>query len=88
MCRAPPWRMLLLVTTRIVHIAIEAHVGEDEIGGQIQSDVGPPALFSGWLSLISALDSLLSGSVGPTAAPGALPSGGDAPGTTSERPDK
>jgi hypothetical protein len=80
--------MLLLVTTSIVHIAIEAHIGEDEIGGQIRSDAGPPALFSGWLSLISALDSLLSGSVGPTALPGALPSPGDAPGTTSEGRDK
>jgi hypothetical protein len=80
--------MLLLVTTSIVHIAIEAHIGEDEIGGQIRSDAGPPALFSGWLSLISALDSLLSGSAGPTALPGALPSPGDPPGTTSEGRDK
>jgi hypothetical protein len=80
--------MLLLMTTSIVHIAIEAHVGDDEIGGQIQSDAGPPALFSGWLSLISALDALLSGSVGSTALPGSLPCHRDAPGTTSEGRDK
>jgi hypothetical protein len=88
MCRRRLSPMLSLVTTSIVHIAIEAHVGDDEIGGQIQTDAGPPALFSGWLGLISALDSLLSAGVRLTAAPGALPSGGDAPGTTSERPDK
>ena len=88
MCRVPPRWMLLLVTTSIVHIAIEAHIGGDEIGGQIQSDAGPPALFSGWLSLISALDSLLCAGVRPTALTAPLPSRGDAPGATSEGRDK
>jgi hypothetical protein len=43
-----------------VYIAIEAHVADEEIRGQIRSDAGPPASFSGWLGLISALDALLS----------------------------
>jgi hypothetical protein len=52
--------MLSFVSTRTVHIAIEAHVGDDEIRGQIRSDTGPSGSFSGWLGLISALDPLLS----------------------------
>jgi hypothetical protein len=52
--------MLSLVSTSTVHIEIEAHVGDDEIHGQIQSDTGPPGSFSGWLGLICALDALLS----------------------------
>ena len=69
--------MLSIVSTSTVHIAIEAHVGEDEIGGQIRSDAGPPASFSGWLGLISALDRLLSDGTRPTlprtSASGAAP---------------
>lgn len=68
MCRAPPGRMLSIVSTSTVQIVIEAHVGEDEIGGQIRSDAGPPALFSGWLGLISALDRLLTDGTGADAA--------------------
>ncbi len=60
MCRASPRQMLLTVSISTVHIAIEAHVSEDEISGQIRSDTGPPASFSGWLGLISAPDRLLS----------------------------
>ncbi len=60
MCRRPRRRMLSFVSTSTVRIAIEAHVGEDEISWQIRSDGGPPGSFSGWLGLISALDRLLS----------------------------
>jgi hypothetical protein len=71
--------MLSLVSTSTVHIEIEADVDADEICGRIRSDAGPPGSFTGWRGLISALDSLLSADVGPTAAPGALPGGADAP---------
>jgi hypothetical protein len=60
MHRGRPRRMLSLVSNSTVHIAIEAHVDDDEIRGQISSDAGPPGSFSGWLALISALDGLLS----------------------------
>jgi hypothetical protein len=55
-----PRRMLSIVSTSTVHIAIEARVGDDELRGQIQSDAGPPGSFTGWLGLICALDALLS----------------------------
>ena len=60
MCRGPPRRMLSLMSTCTVHIANEAHVGNDEIRGQIRRDAGPPGSFCGWLGLISALDALLA----------------------------
>jgi hypothetical protein len=72
MRRAPPRRMLSTVSTSTVHIAIEAHVGDDEIRGEIRSDAGPPGPFSGWLGLISALDALLSAGVRADGAGGAL----------------
>ena len=75
--------MLSLVSTSTVHIEIEAHVGDNEICGQIRTDAGPPSSFTGWLGLISALDPLLSAGVGLT-APGTLPCGADAPGTQGE----
>jgi len=78
--------MLSLVSTSTVHIEIEAHVGDDEICGQIRSDAGPPSSFTGWLGLISALDPLLSAGVGLTVR-GTLPSGADAPGTKGEGRD-
>jgi len=54
-----------------VHIEIEAHIGDDEIRGEIRSDAGPPGPFSGWLGLISALDALLCPGVGADRAGGA-----------------
>lgn len=60
--------MLSLISTTTVYIAIEAHVGDDELRGQIQSDAGPPRSFAGWLGLICTLDALLSPArgAGPT----------------------
>jgi hypothetical protein len=63
-------RMLSLVTSSTVHIAIEAQVGDDEIRGAIRSDAGTPRSFSGWLGLISALDALLSPRLGTDDAGG------------------
>lgn len=74
-----------LVKTRIVHIRIEARIGDDEIAGQVGSDTGPSGSFRGWLGLISALDSLLSVGVRST---GARPNSADVPGTTEEGRDK
>jgi hypothetical protein len=63
--------MLSLVSTSTVHIAIEAHIDDDEIRGQIRGDAGPTGSFSGWLGLISALDTLLSPRPGADSAGGA-----------------
>jgi hypothetical protein len=63
-------RMLSFVSISTVHIAIEAHVDDDEIRGEIRSDAGPPWSFSGWLGLISALDALLSPRLGADDAGG------------------
>ena len=81
-------QMLSVVSISIVQIRIEARVGEDEIVGRIESDAGPGGSFTGWLGLISLLDSLLSAGVMPTAAPVAQPDGADALGTTGEGRDK
>jgi hypothetical protein len=70
MRRGRPRRMLSLVSNSTVHIAIEAHVDDDEIRGQISSDAGPPGSFSGWLALICALDALLSSGMGAARAAG------------------
>ena len=72
--------MLSLVSTSTVHITIDAHIDDDELRGQIQSDAGAPRSFSGWLGLISALDILLS-----TDAE-ADPAGGSATGTLTRLP--
>ncbi len=76
--------MLSLVSTSTVHIAIDAHVADDEIHGQIRSDDGPTGSFSGWLGLISALDKFLTQGMGAEAR-GASARDADAPSTNGER---
>jgi hypothetical protein len=71
MCSGVLSLMLSIVSTITVHIEIEAHIGDDEIRGQIRCDAGPPGAFSGWLSLISVLDALLCPAIGNDCAEGA-----------------
>jgi hypothetical protein len=68
MCGGPLGGMLSLVSSSTVHIAIDAHVADDGISGQIRSDAGPPGAFSGWLGLIGALDAVLSQGTGANSA--------------------
>jgi hypothetical protein len=52
-------RMLVPVSDRRVHIAIEANVAEDQIHGNVSDGEGEPRQFSGWLALIGELDAML-----------------------------
>ena len=52
-------RMLVPVSDRRVHIAIDANVAEDQIHGNVSDGEGEPRQFSGWLALIGELDGML-----------------------------
>jgi len=51
--------MLVPVSDRRVHIAIDANVAEDQIHGNVSDGAGEPRQFSGWLALIGELDGML-----------------------------
>jgi hypothetical protein len=51
--------MLVGVSDRRVHIAIDANVAEDQIHGNVSDGEGEPRHFSGWLALIGELDGML-----------------------------
>ena len=59
MPRAAGTRMLVPVSDRRVHIAIDASVAEDQIQGNVSDGEGEPRQFSGWLALIGELDGML-----------------------------
>jgi len=52
-------RILVPVSERRVHIAIDANVAEDQIHGNVSDGEGEPRQFSGWLALIGELDGML-----------------------------
>jgi hypothetical protein len=52
-------RMLVPVSDRRVHIAIDASVAEDQIHGNVSDGEGEPRQFAGWLALIGELDGML-----------------------------
>jgi hypothetical protein len=59
MCRACRRRMLLLVSARTKHIAIDVLLDGEEISGRAGDGLGQLKAFQGWLGLLLALDGLL-----------------------------
>ncbi|HEX5192844.1 MAG TPA: hypothetical protein VFW09_08565 [Solirubrobacteraceae bacterium] len=65
------WQILVAVTVRTMHIAIDVGIDGEQISGRAGDGAGPPKQFTGWLGLIGVLDGLLSSSGSGTTAPGA-----------------
>jgi hypothetical protein len=57
---------------KVLHIAIDVTLAEDQIHGQVSDGAGRATLFSGWLGLIGQLDQMLGSASQPTAADGDL----------------
>jgi hypothetical protein len=71
------------VSDKVVHIAIDVSVADEQIHGQVSDGTRQPQPFSGWLGLIGALDRIL----GPPRQMSAPPSAGDPVGH-AETPDE
>jgi hypothetical protein len=55
---------------KVLHIAIDVTLVEDQIHGRVSDGVGQPTSFSGWLGLIGQLDEMLGATSQSTAANG------------------
>ncbi len=58
------------MSDRVLHIAIDVSLADDQIHGQVGDGVGRPIPFSGWLGLIGQLDVMLGTASTPAAATG------------------
>ncbi len=67
---------------RTVHLRIDAEVGDESLTGRVTAEAGQARQFSGWISLLAALEQLIGAApdgVGDDQAPRGPPRGGVSP---------